>query len=84
MMKTPRQALADARILVHKYRVALAAALQAESAAELDALAAEISERAPTVRPPAPAPCPGGCEKGTIYEYGGPFACGACDDGGWE
>lgn len=51
-MKTPRQALADARILVHKHRTALEAALRAETAAELAVSAAARAERAPTVRPP--------------------------------
>jgi hypothetical protein len=54
VVKTPREALADARIRVHQCRNALAEALRAERIADARMAAAVEAEGAPTVRPPPP------------------------------
>ncbi len=52
--RNPRTALADARIRVKQLERQLAAARIEEAEAEVDLVRAELAERAPTVRPPAP------------------------------
>lgn len=54
--RNPREVLADARIRVAQLERELSAARIAEAEAEVEVVRAELLERAPTTRPPAPAP----------------------------